>query len=59
MYSFTVSASILPASLFFALLMSVPSNSAASKCRSAHAFPVKENTAGADMTTERPCGTMG
>ena len=55
-YSLTVSANILPASLFLARLISVPSNSAASKCLSGHACPIKENIAGADITTERPCG---
>lgn len=59
MYSFTTSDNILPASLFLARLISAPSNSAASKCLSAHPLPVKENTAGAVITTERPCGTIG
>lgn len=58
-YSFTVSARIFPASVRLAFLTFAPSNSAASRCLSGHAFPVKEKTAGAEITTDRPWGTMG
>lgn len=49
----------IPASAFFTLVISVPSNDAASRCRSGHATPVNSNTAGADITTESPCGMIG
>lgn len=58
-YSLTVSAKILPASSRFALVISTPRSWAASKCLSGQALPVKENTAGAEITTESPWGTIG
>jgi len=44
----------IPASAFFALLTSLPRSCAASRWRSGQAGPVKENTAGELMTTDKP-----